>query len=78
MSCGVKSSPCLESLGNATDSFILIIWVEELVWQALLSSLEFSAILFDVVSMEGEQFSQVSECKKIPQKVEIIIDSQPV
>lgn len=52
--------------------------MEELVWQALLSSLEFSAILFDVISMEGEQFSRVSECQKIPQKAEIIIDSQPV
>ena len=60
-------------MGNATDSFILIIWVEELVWQALLSSLEFSAILFDVVSMEGEHSRKFQNAKRSLKKLKSLL-----
>ena len=60
-------------MGNATDSFILIIWVEELVWQALLSTLEFSAILFDVVSMEGEHSRKFQNAKRSLKKLKSLL-----
>ena len=36
-----------------------IIWVEGIGLEALFSSLEFSAIMFDVVRVEGVQFSHI-------------------
>ena len=48
-------------MDNAYDTFISFELVTELVLKALLDSLEFSDILFDVFSMEGVQVLYVSK-----------------
>ena len=63
---------------NAYDTFISFELVTELVLKALLDSLEFSDILFDVFSMEGVQVLYVSKHWEVPWLDEIVTASHLV